>query len=588
MPLIIRIAFALAVSEGLRTRERPFTAPNVDGGDSTNEAYTFSEFVLEFGRTYVTSSEEYAHRGSIFQESLLQIHADNSRHGRSWTAGVHPFMDWTGVERAQRLHGYEPRSSRRWETSETLVALQMDADSTLDERQYGNTDDSFEADAPAVHNQGGLCGSCWAFAAVGAVEAQLMKASSPWPRKHLGEPKLSVQALLDCVQNPRHCGGTGGCDGGTPELAFDFMRDHGVPLATDLSYHPLLTTDKCPVDPYPSDWQRVTLASWRSLPRNQARPMMQALVKEGPVVVAADARDWYNYKSGIFDGCGQDAIPNHSVMARGYGAAGGKKYWLIQNSWGTKWGESGLIRLVRHDDEDSWCGIDTKPQEGVGCDADAHKNFTVCGTCGILFDAVVPQIGQVVIGQPADLIAPASARSTGEREDEVVAEQARPEADEPAAGADAESLPLTPTDAPTDLRTSSEVSHVELVAQRFELANAGGVPSPPSPSSLSSGATFPFTANWRDPFANVYESSEGAPVTDASPALTSAVSRAEGRQPQADVSRAFSSDAFASDEAALFPQRGFFPSGYADIQEKIQERIQASEATGEMDAYLRR
>lgn len=583
MPLIIRIASALVVAEGLRRREHLLTAPKAGGGDPINEAYTFSDFVSEFSREYETGSEEYAHRGAIFQESLLQIHADNARPDRSWTAGVHPFMDWTGVEREQRLHGYEPRSSRRWaETSEALVALQVDAD----ERQYGNNDDSFEAQAPAVHNQGGLCGSCWAFAAVGAVEAQLMKATSPWPGEHLGQPKLSVQALLDCVRNPKHCGGTGGCDGATPELAFDFMRDHGVPLATDLSYHPLLTTDKCPVDPYPSDWKRVTLAGWRSLPRNQAQPMMQALVKEGPVVVAADARDWYNYKSGIFDGCAQDTIPNHSVMARGYGSTKGKKYWLIQNSWGTKWGESGLIRLIRHDNEDSWCGVDTKPQEGVGCDADAHKNFTVCGTCGVLFDAVVPQIGQVVMGQSADFNTQASAPSTdGSVADDVAQQVSRSETDEPAAGADAASLPPAPADAPTE-PASSDASHAELVAQRFEVPSEGSATSTPPPLSLSSGARIPFIANWRNPFA--YEKAEGAPVSDASATPTSAANRAEERQPQADASRASSSDAFASDEAALLPQHSLFAGGYADIQEKLHERIQASKDTGDMDAYLRR
>jgi len=566
MPLFIHIAFALAVAEGLRTRERPPATAEVAGGEVLNEAYTFDKFVLEFGRTYVMGSQEYGHREAIFQDSLLQIHTANSRRDRSWTAGAHPFMDLTNSERAQRLHGYEPRSSRRWtETSKALVALQLSVGAGLDDRQYGDVDDSFEADAPAVHNQGGLCGSCWAFAAVGAVEARLMKASSPWQDKHTDEPKLSVQALLDCVRNPKHCGGTGGCDGGTPELAFDFMRDHGVPLATDLSYHPLLTTDKCPVDPYPSDWQRVTLSGWRSLPSNQARPLMQALVKEGPVVVAADARDWYNYKSGIFDGCGQDAIPNHSVMVRGYGTTSGQKYWLIQNSWGTKWGELGLIRLLRHDDEDSWCGTDTKPQEGVGCDADANKNFTVCGTCGLLFDAVVPQLGQVAIGQPLAV----------ESSDRLDSEQGlRPAEDSPIASVEATSPLPTLTNAVAESPSSQEAFPMEPVPEQLERVTEKVVPSPQLPQP-SLNASSPFVLKWRDPFASVYERSEGHNAPDA-------------QHPQVDVNGDSVSDVFASVRSALVPQHSFFASGYADVQEKLQDRIRTSNATSDMDAYLRR
>jgi len=75
------------------------------------------------------------------------------------------------------------------------------------------------------------------------------------------------------------------------------------------------------------------------LPRNQAQPLMKALVEAGPAVVAVYAHDWYSYSSGMFDECPKDAIPNHSVVLRGFGAidvpgpnVSLTKYWLIQNS----------------------------------------------------------------------------------------------------------------------------------------------------------------------------------------------------------------------------------------------------------------
>ena len=36
---------------------------------------------------------------------------------------------------------------------------------------------------------------------------------------------------------------------------------------------------------------------------------------------------------------------DHATNLVGYGNAGGVEYWLMRNSWGTTWGESGYMRL---------------------------------------------------------------------------------------------------------------------------------------------------------------------------------------------------------------------------------------------------
>lgn len=487
MLLLIHIVSLLVVAEGLRTRGQ---AANPEAGkrDSINEVYSFNQFMRDFRRTYEHGSEEYTRRAAIFQSSLLQIHAMNSRMERSWTAGVYPFMDWTVAERMQRLHGYALAGSHRLAAAKPLVALQTDVQAEAIEQVYGGADDSFEAVAPSVHNQGGLCGSCWAFAAVEAVEAQLMRSSSMWPRQQLGEPRLSVQSVLDCVSNPRHCGGTGGCEGATPELAFDMMTDIGIPLDTDLPYKPL-QTGVCPMRSYPEDWMRVRLAGWHALPSNRAQPLMHTLVKHGPVVVAADSHKWWPYSSGIFDGCPQDAIPDHSVLAKGYGVDGGKKYWLIQNSWGASWGEEGSIRILRHDDEDRWCGTDTKPEEGFLCEGEAHRNVTVCGTCGLLFDPIIPQVGRVTLGQAtySGSAASTDADSSPESEDasSIASETgsyqadnvpAAPEAAMPAvSSAQATAVSETSADAlqAVDIPDASALSHQVESVPSFGSADGG-------------------------------------------------------------------------------------------------------------------
>merc|ERR1719409_2141064 len=106
-------------------------------------------------------------------------------------------------------------------------------------------------------------------------------------------------------------------------------------------------------------------------PRCPRPPLRHALVERGPAAVAVFASKWFSYSHGIFDSCERDAVIDHAVVLLGYGSDRelGAKYWLIQNSWGPEWGESGRIRLLRqHNDETEYCGIDSQPQEGTGCE----------------------------------------------------------------------------------------------------------------------------------------------------------------------------------------------------------------------------
>merc|ERR1719440_2019487 len=132
------------------------------------------------------------------------------------------------------------------------------------------------------------------------------------------------------------------------------------------------------------------MMGWETLPKNEYEPLMRALAEKGPVAVSAAADTWFNYESGIFNGCGKDAVIDHAVVAMGYGedASTNAKFWLIQNSWGETWGESGHIRLQRIDSGD-YCGMNNDPQKGVACEGETTP-VPVCGMCGVLFDSVVP------------------------------------------------------------------------------------------------------------------------------------------------------------------------------------------------------
>jgi len=352
--------------------------------------YSFAQFVTDYDRDYKVGSTEYSERATIFEASLLEVQAKQARHeqeGRSFSVGIHPFMDWTKDER-KVMHGYKPsraRSAGSWSFGQTS-ARGMSRTNTSARQAVVNAN-GFAGDSVAIRNQGN-CGSCWAISAAEAVEAQL--------HRNGADPsvKVSAQALVDCTPNPQHCGGKGGCDGATGELAYTFMRDHGIPLEDELAYNG--RTNACEgagVDAGSTPWptqKRVRVSGWTNLPSNKVEPVKQALLNQGPVVVAVDANDWFDYNQGIYDGCSKDATLVHAVLLKEYGSDGGKNYWRIQNSWGANWGERGHIRLAMHDDEESYCGTDSHPEQGLGCDG-GPPSVRVCGECGLLFDPIVPE-----------------------------------------------------------------------------------------------------------------------------------------------------------------------------------------------------
>lgn len=253
----------------------------------------------------------------------------------------------------------------------------------------------------------GECGSCWAVAAstVLGVHAEINGINRTF----------STQELVDCVPNPDHCGGGGGCDGATVELAMQYALERG--LSEPSAYGAYSARDgKCSTDVDDKFVQLLTsfsrdegtfsastasagprygMKAWEKLPSNKYRPLLQALYHHGPVAVSLAASDLFNYGSGIFDGC-RDFVVNHAVTLAGFGEDGTDKYWLVQNSWGEHWGEEGRIRILRRDDEESHCGEDDQPQDGVACEGETQP-VNVCGTCGILYDSVLPHFAPLSV-----------------------------------------------------------------------------------------------------------------------------------------------------------------------------------------------
>lgn len=229
----------------------------------------------------------------------------------------------------------------------------------------------------AVKDQGG-CGSCWAFSTAETMESAVAIASGKLMT-------FSEQQLVDCAPNPQHCGGTGGCSGSVQEVAMNYSKKAGI--TTEASYPYTAQTGQCQPEKIKSV---ATIDGYVKLPTNDYDALMNAVATVGPIAISvAASQGWSFYGGGIFNGdCGW--IVDHAVQLVGYGSENGKGYWIVRNSWGSGWGESGYIRISREADAKSVeCGTDDQPESGDGCDG-GPSTIQVCGKCAILSDSSYP------------------------------------------------------------------------------------------------------------------------------------------------------------------------------------------------------
>ena len=129
--------------------------------------------------------------------------------------GVSQFSDLTDEE-FESLHmgGYKKTpgltTATRSLAAPTKRAAQLPE--SVDWREKG-------AISPVKDQQ--ACGSCWAFCATAMIESYAQISEG-------GEvPILSAQQVTACTPNPLSCGGTGGCMGSIPQLAFTYIQLFG-------------------------------------------------------------------------------------------------------------------------------------------------------------------------------------------------------------------------------------------------------------------------------------------------------------------------------------------------------------------------
>lgn len=181
----------------------------------------------------------------------------------------------------------------------------------------------------------GLCGSCWSFSAIGAIEGQMFKKTGKLRT-------FSKQNLIDCNFNEDV--GNYGCKGGDMVHAFNYLIDQNG-LALEKLY-PYKESDKfkCQYNESQSGsgWN---ITNYVSLSPCSEKSLKASLVKYGPIAIAVDASlaTFQSYKAGVYFDPKCSLNIDHAVLLVGYGVdkKTGQKFWLVKNSYGDSWGEDG-------------------------------------------------------------------------------------------------------------------------------------------------------------------------------------------------------------------------------------------------------
>jgi len=298
--------------------------------DASTDRELFAAWKREFGRLYSDAVEE-EHRFSIFSANLRSYELRNLTD--TATYGPDRFSDltekefqeaWASPELAARA-----RQGNGWSCSPSAAKLQQSASLNL---SSASIDWREQGAVTPVKDQGPF-GVCWAFCGVGLMEgANVVQGGNPLQ-------SLSEQELVDCPSIMY-----AGCESTTK-----YYIDNHYFATTEESYPYTASRGSCRRS---SGKESTATASHmicvETQPDGNQDDIVNHLLQLGPAGWLMSSSCITGYKGGIISTCGKPLNTyDHATTLVGAGEENGVPYFLIKNSWGESFGESGYFRVRR-------------------------------------------------------------------------------------------------------------------------------------------------------------------------------------------------------------------------------------------------
>lgn len=248
---------------------------------------------------------------------IAEMRAEIKANGLSFTVGYNPAMEYD----LEEITGFNPMLARP--LFYEVESPQLDLSRVKELPSY-----YISPYVTPVKDQGN-CGSCWAFAGVGAFESSIYK-------KDGVIVDLSEQYLVSCNNDGWGCGGGW--------WAYDLFVNPGAVMESCFPYE----ADDVPCGhncPYPYVAQGYAYCT-KSDEVATVESIKNAIYNYGGVNVALYVNHFFQaYTGGVLDKCARNPRwTNHMVMLVGWDDSTGA--WRLKNSWGTGWGEQGFMWIT--------------------------------------------------------------------------------------------------------------------------------------------------------------------------------------------------------------------------------------------------
>jgi cathepsin B len=320
--------------------------------------------------------------------NLQKIADEVNSQDLSWKAVVHPRFQNATVADAKRILGTILSGEEGYTAPETMreVFPGGDIPEAFDSREAFSSCANIIGHVRDQSN----CGSCWAFSSTESFNDRYCMATGD------ATTLMAPEDTVSCCSG-RKCSFSMGCNGGQPAGAWSWFTETGVTTGGDNSdvgsgtsckpysmtscahhveptgdmpacddvetYSTPKCTSTCNEATYPTSFSDDKHFAKTSYGIKGEENMQREIMEKGPISVAFTVyEDFEAYSSGVYQHVSGRNLGGHAVKMIGWGVDNGTPYWSIINSWNDSWGEKGLFRIIRGQNE---CGIEN---DGVAGD----------------------------------------------------------------------------------------------------------------------------------------------------------------------------------------------------------------------------